>query len=75
MSEEVKELRSILIGLLHELEVPTVRIMVTMAIIRAFHIEQEMINWIATFYGKEDTLTIQAFMSKLNELTDTTEME
>ena len=75
MSEEVKELRSILIGLLYELEVPTVRIMATMAIIRACHIEQEMINWIATFSGKEDTLTIQAFMSKLNELTGTTETE
>ena len=75
MSEEVKELRSILIGLLYELEVPTVRIMVTMAIIRAFHIEQEMINWVATFSGKEDMLTTQAFMSKLNELTGTTETE
>ena len=73
--EYISELEDILIGLLYELEVPTVRIMATMAIIRAFHIEQEMINWVATFSGKEDTLTIQAFMSKLNELTDTTEME
>ena len=73
--EYISELEDILIGLLYELEVPTVRIMATMAIIRAFHIEQEMINWVATFSGKEDTLTTQAFMSKLNELTGTTETE
>ncbi len=75
MTEKNRELNRMLIRLLDGLGQDRVQIMVTMAIIRAFHIEQEMINWIATFYGKEDTLTIQAFMSKLNELTDTTEME
>ena len=69
MDEETKELNSILIGLLHELGVPTVRIMLTMAIITAHHLQQTMIDWIATFQGKEDTMTAQIFMSKLNELT------
>lgn len=73
--EHRSELEDILIGLLFELEVPIVRIMASMAIIRAAHIEQEMINWVATFSDKEDMLTPQAFMSKLEELTDTTETE
>ena len=67
--ENRDELESILIELLHGLEMPKVRIMLTLAIIRAYHLQQEMVDWIADFYGKEDTLTAQAFMSKLDELT------
>ena len=70
MEETKKELNSILIGLLHELGVPKVRIMLTMAIITAYNLQQTMIDWLATYHGKEDTLTAHAFMSKLNELTD-----
>ena len=28
-----------------------------------------MINWVATYHEKVDSLTIEAFVSKLNELT------
>ena len=68
--DRVKELRSVLILLLSGLGMSRTRIMLTMAIIVAYQIEEEMLRWIASYKGKEDALTAQAFMSKLNELTD-----
>lgn len=65
-----KELRSILIEVLYGLGLSRTRIMLTMAIIVAYQIEEEMVRWIASYKGKENTLTAQAFMSKLNKLTD-----
>lgn len=44
--------------------------MLTMAIIAAHQIEEEMCDWAIDYYKKESTITPQAFMSKLNELTD-----
>ena len=44
--------------------------MLTMAIIVAYQIEEEMGSWIATYYGRSDDMTIEAFMSKLKKLTD-----
>lgn len=41
-----------------------------MAIIAAYRIEEKMVSWVATYRGMEDDLTHQAFMSKLNELTE-----
>ena len=70
MSEAKKEeARSILIGLMNSLGVSKVRIMLYTSIIRAYDIEEEMINWVATYHEKADSLTIEAFVSKLNELT------
>ena len=68
--ENIDELEDILIGLMHSLGISRVRGMLSLALIRAHQIHEEMILWVATFQGKEDTLTAQAFMSKLNELTD-----
>jgi hypothetical protein len=70
MEKRTKELRSILIEVLQGLGMTKVRIMLTMAIIAAYQIEEEMVAWIATYYGKEDSLTTQEFMSRLNALTD-----
>ena len=70
MDERKRELRSILIQVLAGLGVSKVRIMTCLAIIVAHQIQEEMVAWIARFYGKEDTITAQAFMSKLDELTD-----
>ena len=70
MSERKKELRSILIQLLAGLGMTKTRIMLTMAIIAAYRIEEEMVSWVATYRGMEDSMTVQAFMSKLNEQTD-----
>jgi hypothetical protein len=70
MTEAQKEeARSILIGLMNSLGVSKVRIMLYTSIIRAYDIEEEMINWVATNHEKADSLTIEAFVSKLNELT------
>ena len=68
--DRVMELRSALILLLSGLGMSKTRIMLTMAIIVAYQIEEEMVRWIASYKGKEDTLTAQAFMSKLKKLTD-----
>ena len=64
-----EEARSILIGLMNSLGVSKVRIMLYTSIIRAYDIEEEMINWVAIYHEKVDSLTIEAFVSKLNELT------
>ena len=69
MEEKKKELNSILIGLLFELEVPKTRIMLIMATIAAYQLQQTMIDWAVDYYEKEGTMTTQAFMSKLNALT------
>lgn len=68
--DRVKELRSALILLLSGLGMSKTRIMLTMAIIVAYQIEEEMASWITTYYGRSDDMTIEAFMAKLNELTN-----
>ena len=67
--EKIWEFRSKLIQLLIGLGMSEVRIAGTIAIIAAYHLEDEMVSWVATFYGKENTLTAQSFMAKLRELT------
>ena len=70
MSCRTKELNSILIELLYGLGLSKTRIMLTMAIIKAHHIQNEILEWFVTYYEKEGTMTVQTFMSKLKELTD-----
>ena len=55
---------------MNSLGISRVRGMLSLALIRAHQIHEEMILWIPTYHGKEDTITAQAFMSKLDELTD-----
>ena len=71
MDERKRELRSILILLLRGMNVSKVRIMLTLAIIAAHQIEEEMCDWAINYYKKEGTITAQIFTSKLNELTET----
>lgn len=68
--ERVKELEEGLIGLMRALGISMYRAIFCLALIRAHHLHEEMVWWIASYKGKEDALTVQAFMSKLNELTD-----
>ena len=70
MEKRQKELRSILILLLRGMNFSKVRIMLTMAIIAAHQVEEEMCEWATAYYKREGTITPQAFMSKLNELTE-----
>ena len=70
MSDKEKELSSILIQLLHGLGLPKVRIMLTMAVITAYQLQQTMVDWVADYYEREGIMTTRIFMSKLNELTD-----
>ena len=68
--ERVKEVEEGLIGLMYALGISKVRMMLSLALIRAHHLHKEMVMWIASYKGKEDTLTAQAFMSKLKKLTN-----
>lgn len=68
--ERVKELEEGLIGLMRALGISMYRAIFCLAEIRAHHLHEEMVRWIASYKGKENALTAQAFMSKLNELTD-----
>ena len=60
-----------LIGLKNSLGISKVRMMFTLALIRAHNLHEEMVRWILSYKGKEDTMTAQAFISKLNSLIDT----
>ena len=66
--EKIWELRNMLIQLLVGLGMSDSRIIGTIMIIAKLQAEQKMVSWVATFYGKENTLTIQSFTAKLNEL-------
>jgi hypothetical protein len=68
--EREKELEEVLIGLMLALGISKVKMMISLALIRAHHLHEEMVWWIASYKGKEDSLTAQAFMSKLKELTE-----
>ena len=68
--EQWKELEEGLIGLMRALGMSMYRAIFCLALIRAHHLHEEMVRWIVSYKGKEDTLTAQAFMSKLNKLTD-----
>lgn len=68
--ERVKELEEGLIGLMRALGISMYRAIFCLAEIRAHHLHEEMVRWIASYKGKDDALTAQAIMSKLNELTD-----
>ena len=68
--ERVKELEEGLIGLMYALGISKVRMMLSLALIRAHHIQYELLEWFVDYYEREGTLTTQAFMSKLNELTE-----
>ena len=68
--DQEKEFEEGLIGLMYALGISKVRMMLSLALIRAHHLHKEMARWIVSYKGKEDTLTAQAFMSKLKKLTD-----
>lgn len=65
-----KEIEKLLIWLMDSLEMPTVRMILTLAIIRAHHLHEEMVRWIASYHNSDCDMTAQDFMSKLNELTE-----
>ena len=65
-----KELENCLIELMRSLGMTEVRMMLSLALIRAHHLHEEMVDWIAHYKGRADDLTLQAFMLKLNELTE-----
>ena len=39
-----------------------------MALIRSYQLHEKMIEWVASFHDSEDTITLQNFTAKLNEL-------
>ena len=69
-ADEIKELESILIGLMKALGVSKKDAMISLALMRACHLQEDMILWVATFKGKEDFLTGEAFTAHLSALSD-----
>lgn len=57
-----------LIGLMRELGMSKVRMIFSLALIRSHQIHLPMAKWVLSYRGKEDTLTLQSFTAKLNEL-------
>ena len=69
-SDEIRELESILVGLMRELGVSRIDAMINLALIKAHHIQEDMILWVATFKDREHMLTAEAFRSHIFQLTD-----
>lgn len=69
--ERKKELEEGLIGLMYALGISKVRMMLSLALIRAHHLHEEMVMWIASYHGTDRTMTAQDFMSKLRRLSET----
>ena len=69
--EREKELEEGLIGLMYALGISKVRMMLSLALIRAHHLHEEMVMWIASYHGTDRTMTAQDFMSTLRRLSET----
>ena len=68
--EQVKELEEGLIGLMYALGILKVRMMLSLALIRAHHLHKEMARWIASYHGMDKEMTAGDFMRKLGELAE-----
>ena len=55
-------------GLMKSLEMSMYRAIFSMALIRSYQLHEKMIDWVASFHNSEDTITLQSFTAKLNEL-------
>lgn len=66
--ERREELEDILIGLMKSLGMSMYRGVFSMALIRSYQLHEKMIEWVASFHDSEDTITLQNFTAKLNEL-------
>lgn len=57
-----------LIGLMKTLGMPKTRIMISILVINQLCLHKQMAVWVASFHDSEDTITLQSFTAKLNEL-------
>jgi hypothetical protein len=65
-----KELEEGLIGLMRALGISMYRAIFCLAEIRAHHLHEEMVRWIASYYGMDKEMTAGDFMRKLGELAE-----
>lgn len=68
--ERAKELEKVLIGLMRALGMSMYRAIFCLALIRAHHLHEEMVRWIASYYGIDKEMTAGDFMRKLGELAE-----
>ena len=66
--ERIELLETGLIGLMKTLGMPNTRIMVSILVIKRLQLHEQMAEWIASYHDSEDTITLQSFTAKLNEL-------
>jgi hypothetical protein len=64
-----------LIGLMRDLGISKVRTMGYLALIRTYQLHEMIADWVASFHDSEDTITLQTFTAKLNELIEEKEKE
>ena len=63
-----KQLEYGLIGLMKAIGMSMYRAMFCLAEIRAYHLQDKMVEWVVSCRGKENTITPQSFIAKLDEL-------
>ena len=66
--ERKKQLEIGLIGLMKAIGMSMYRALFCLAEIRAYHLQDKMVEWVVSCREKEDTITPQSFTAKLNEL-------
>ena len=66
--ERIELLENGLLGLMKTLGMPKTRIMISILVINQLHLHMKMAAWIASYHDSEDTITLQSFTAKLNEL-------
>ena len=66
--ERRKILESGFVGLMRDLGISQVRTTCYLALIRTFQLHEKVADWVASFHDSEDTITLQSFTAKLNEL-------
>lgn len=69
LSKELKELEKYLIGLLIRLGGTEIESTIAVALMRVHNCHEEIAEWVMTFRGKEEQLTLSSYMTHLYDLT------
>lgn len=68
--ERREEIEKGIIGLMRSLGISKVRMMLSLALIRAHQLHEEMGSWIASYHNSDRDMTAQEFLSKVRELSE-----
>ena len=68
--ERREEIEKGIIGLMRSLGISKVRMMLSLALIRAHQLHEEMVSWIASYHNSDRDMTAQEFLLKVRELAE-----